>query len=224
MVHALTPRQQQLLAALVKQYIAQAEPVSSHQLVGHGLDVSSATIRNDLAALEEAGYLRQPHTSAGRVPTELAYRFYVGQLPEESSLPRSIQQQLERSGGSSNDSLKEMARTGSRVADAAAFVAFKPYDYYYTGLSSVFSRPEFAETSMVCSLAEVLDHLGGTLERMWKDVGSVDVRIGSACPFGAPFGAVVGRTASGAIFGILGPQRMDYRLSRGIVSYVISRS
>lgn len=222
MVNAITPRQQQLLAALVRQYIAQAEPVSSHQLVDLGLDCSSATIRNDLVALEEAGYLRQPHTSAGRVPTELGYRFYVGQLPDEPRLPKSVQQQLERNMGKTEESLKAMARVGSQAADAAVFVAFQPSSYYYTGLSSVFSRPEFAEVSMVCSLAEVLDHFGATLERMWKDVGDVDVRIGSACPFGSAFGTVYGRTSDGALFGIIGPQRMDYGLSRGIVSFVTS--
>lgn len=222
MVTAITPRQQQLLAALVRQYIAQAEPVSSHQLVDLGLDCSSATIRNDLVALEEAGYLRQPHTSAGRVPTELGYRFYVGQLPDQPSLPRSVQQQMERSAGKSEESMKAMARVGSQAADAAVFVAFDPYTYYTTGLSAVFSRPEFAEASMVGALAEVLDHLEPTLERIWPGVGTVDVCIGSACPFGLPFALVVGRTASGALFGILGPQRMDYSLSRGIVAFVTS--
>jgi transcriptional regulator of heat shock response len=224
MVQAITPRQQQLLVALVGQYISQAEPVSSHQLVGHGLDYSSATIRNDLVALEEAGYLRQPHTSAGRAPTELGYRFYVGQLPSQPSLPRSLQSQLERVVGAGEENLKALAQVSSRAADAAVFVAFRPYNYYYTGLSSVFSRPEFVETSLVCSLAEVLDHLGSTLEQLWDDVGEVDVRIGSACPFGRPFATVVGRTASGSLFGILGPQRLDYGLSRGIVSFVTSHS
>jgi transcriptional regulator of heat shock response len=108
-----------------------------------------------------------------------------------------------------------------KLTNAAAFVAFAPYDYYYTGLSTVFSQPEFAETQLVCSLAEVLDHLGVALKNMWSDVDGLDVRIGSACPFGQPFAAVVGRTSNGALFGILGPQRLDYQASRGVVSYVI---
>ena len=77
----LSERVQRLLGALVREYIEHGEPVSSHWLAGHaGCAVSSATVRNVLARLEEQGYVRQPHTSAGRVPTDLGYRQYVDGL------------------------------------------------------------------------------------------------------------------------------------------------
>src|SRR5689334_18012522 len=80
---SLTDRSKRVLAALVREYIASGEPVPSSLLVGAaGLGVSSATVRNILAKLEEEGYLRQPHTSAGRIPTDSAYRFYVNLLLE----------------------------------------------------------------------------------------------------------------------------------------------
>src|SRR5262245_53776714 len=79
----LTPRAARILAALVGEYIETAEPVGSARLAQcAGLNVSSATVRNTLAELEELGYLHQPHTSAGRVPTDRGYRFYVDQLLE----------------------------------------------------------------------------------------------------------------------------------------------
>ena len=79
----LSERSRRLLATLVREYIETGEPVSSQVLVrASGLGVSSATIRNVLAQLEEDGYVHQPHTSAGRVPTDRAYRVFVDMLLE----------------------------------------------------------------------------------------------------------------------------------------------
>src|SRR2546427_3499255 len=85
--YALTDRKADILRALVRHYIRTGEPVGSESLAGAaGLRVSSATIRNELASLEELGYLTQPHPSAGRVPTDLAYRRYVDLLPARTKL------------------------------------------------------------------------------------------------------------------------------------------
>src|SRR6186997_1818959 len=74
-------RSRRVLASLVREYIATGEPVASSLLVSAaGLGVSSATVRNILSKLEEDGYVRQPHTSAGRIPTDRGYRFYVNLL------------------------------------------------------------------------------------------------------------------------------------------------
>ena len=76
-----TERSGRVLAALVREYIASGEPVSSSLLVGAwGLEVSSATVRSILGRLEDEGFVQQPHTSAGRIPTDRGYRFYVDQL------------------------------------------------------------------------------------------------------------------------------------------------
>jgi len=84
----LTERQRRTLAFVVREYVETAQPVGSETLVRkRGLRVSSATIRNELAALEEMGYLMHPHTSAGRVPTEKGYRYFVESLMEEFELP-----------------------------------------------------------------------------------------------------------------------------------------
>lgn len=86
-----TERQKFLLALLVHEYARTAAPIGSRFLVEqYELDMSSATVRNELAALTEMGYLRQPHTSAGRVPTEEGYRFFVGRLLQETSLPENV--------------------------------------------------------------------------------------------------------------------------------------
>lgn len=85
---SLTIRQQQILSYVVQTYVATAKPVSSHAILSSGLvNVSSATIRNDLAALEDEGLLTHPHTSAGRVPTDKGYRYFVERLLGDVELP-----------------------------------------------------------------------------------------------------------------------------------------
>jgi heat-inducible transcriptional repressor len=88
----LTERQKTLLMLVIRDYIETAQPVGSKALVErYHLDLSSATVRNELSALDEMGFLRQPHTSAGRVPTEEGYRFFVGQMMQQAELPEAIQ-------------------------------------------------------------------------------------------------------------------------------------
>jgi heat-inducible transcriptional repressor len=92
----LTDRQQRLLILVIRDYIETAQPVGSKRLVErYRLDLSSATIRNEMSALTEMGYLRQPHTSAGRVPTEEGYRVFVGQMmTNQAELPETVQQTI----------------------------------------------------------------------------------------------------------------------------------
>lgn len=88
----LTERQKTLLMLVVRDYIETAQPVGSQRLVERfRLSMSSATVRNEMAALTEMGYLRQPHTSAGRVPTEEGYRLFIGELMHQFKLPPAVQ-------------------------------------------------------------------------------------------------------------------------------------
>ena len=91
----LTERQKLVLALVVRDYVDFAEPISSRRLVtNYHLDYSSATIRNDMAVLEQRGFLRQPYTSAGRVPTKAGYRYFVQQLMGTNELPAHIQEMI----------------------------------------------------------------------------------------------------------------------------------
>jgi heat-inducible transcriptional repressor len=91
----LNERQKTLLLLIIRDYIDAAQPVGSKRLVAHyRLDLSSATIRNEMVALTEMGYLRQPHTSAGRVPTEQGYRYFVSQMVNQAELPETVQQTI----------------------------------------------------------------------------------------------------------------------------------
>jgi heat-inducible transcriptional repressor len=91
----LTERQKTLLLLIIRDYIESAQPVGSKRLVEHyRIHLSPATIRNEMAALTEMGYLRQPHTSAGRVPTEEGYRYFVSQMMNQAELPESVQRTI----------------------------------------------------------------------------------------------------------------------------------
>lgn len=91
----LTERQKTLLLLIIRDHIESAQPIGSKRLVDHyHLNLSPATIRNEMSALTEMGYLRQPHTSAGRVPTEEGYRYFVSQLMDQAVLPESVQRTI----------------------------------------------------------------------------------------------------------------------------------
>jgi heat-inducible transcriptional repressor len=120
----LTERQRRILARLVAEYIEQGEPISSGWLAGHSsLRLSSATVRNILARLEEQGLVRQPHTSAGRVPTDLGYRLYVDGLLESRKSRRAtpeVEARL-RQAGTVSDLLENVSHELSRAAHGVGF-------------------------------------------------------------------------------------------------------
>lgn len=122
----LTTRQQLILGLVIREYIATAQPVGSKTIQGYGLGVSSATIRNEMAVLEEHGHLAQPHTSAGRVPTERGYRYFVERLMRESHLPldeqRTIRHQFHQVGVDLEQWMRLAASVLARSAQSAAVV------------------------------------------------------------------------------------------------------
>jgi heat-inducible transcriptional repressor len=123
----LAERQRELLRAVIREYIATAEPVASAALVRrYGLDVSSATVRNELAALEELGLLTHPHTSAGRVPTDLGYRYFIESLmPRTSLLPAeqlTVSHQFQQAMSNTTEWMRLAASTLARLTTEAAIV------------------------------------------------------------------------------------------------------
>ena len=113
----LSARKKKILAAVVDEYINSAEPVGSKHIAEHsGLNVSSATIRNELADLVEMGYLEQPHASAGRVPTAKGYRLYVNELMQQHRLSMEETEQINRSLNLKVQQLDKMMDDVGRIA------------------------------------------------------------------------------------------------------------
>ena len=123
----LTERQKLILALIIRDYIETAQPIGSRYLVeNYNLNVSSATVRNDMLALSETGYLRQPHTSAGRIPTEDGYRFFVRQLMGHTELPsttkRTIVHQFYQAGMDIDRWMRLAASVLAHQSQAASLV------------------------------------------------------------------------------------------------------
>ena len=119
----LPERDRRILGALVQAYIDHGEPISSLWLASRGFGVSSATLRNVMARLEELGYVRQPHTSAGRVPTDMGYRAYVDQLLSERRSARhapDLEERLRRAG-TVEDVLSHASQEISRASHQVGF-------------------------------------------------------------------------------------------------------
>jgi heat-inducible transcriptional repressor len=112
----LDERKAAILRAVVEEYIDTAQPVgSAHVVQSAAVAVSSATVRNDMAALEQEGYLRQPHTSAGRIPTEKGYRFFVDHLGQPASLRRQDAVQVRSFFEQAHGELEQMLSDTSRL-------------------------------------------------------------------------------------------------------------
>ena len=112
----LTDRQKLVLTLVIHEYIRSAQPIGSQHLVEHyKLDISSATVRNEMAALTEMGYLRQPYTSAGRVPSEEGYRFFVGKLIQDTELPATTRRTISHQFYQSRQDVEQWLRLAASV-------------------------------------------------------------------------------------------------------------
>jgi len=217
-------RLEKALIYLIEDYIRSAEPVSSQALVrNHGLDVSSATVRNWFAVLDEDGYVIQPHTSAGRIPSDTAYAWYADRLGESgvSSAEQDALQAALRLEGDAASRLKSVAKACVDLTKNAVLVGTNTSDTYYTGLTELFSQPEFRDWSRVISMSTVLDQLDFQLNNLRKKVFTTpEVMVGERCPFGNACGSILMTVPDQSLLVMLGPIRMDYKKARNVLHYV----
>lgn len=221
----MTDRQSQLLTNLVERYITKAEPISSGSLADR-LKVSSATVRNDLAMLEKQGYIYQPHTSAGRVPTIAGYQYYLEHALELKK-PTANQQEEVLQGLKAQEPVKGVAKNVSELTKQAVLVAFTPCDFYYTGISKLFAQPEFNDQQTVINISVVLDSLDEMLQSVYEQVGDEPtILIGDQNPFSNQCALIALQTrlsTKPGVFAILGPLRIDYGRMTGLLHYVKSQ-
>lgn len=229
----LTTRQHRLLTSLIETYVRTAEPVASQALVGRaGLDVSPATVRNELAELEAAGYVTQPHTSAGRVPTERAWRAYVTELQAElagrTPAPRNAEaERLKAAVSEAPDATisapKALAKALAELVDEAVIVAFSPQEVYYTGLSNLFRQPEFFAVGEVLAISALVDHLDEVVAQLYPTaVNEVVVLLGRKNPLGEHCALLLTRYRTRDTEGVLaalGPLRQPYRHHLPLLAY-----
>lgn len=225
---ALTDRQQQILLASIREHVKTAKPVASEMLVGRrGLDVSSASIRNDMLELENAGYLAQPHTSAGRIPTAKAYQFYLDHFLERNTEPSKSEQDAIRSVvrkySDHVEQMKMLAKTMAGICETTVIISFAQRDVYYTGISYLFHQPEFAHLDSMLSMSDLVDHLDDVVADVFDTVTDEPaILVGPKNPFGEDTGVLLAKYGSSGrsdLVGILGPLRMAYDENLSILRF-----
>lgn len=163
----LALRKQKILAAVVESYIETGEPIGSKALHEQtGFEVSPATIRNEMADLTNKGYLIQPHTSAGRIPTEKGYRFYVDHLlevkPLDERVKAYIDSRLESNAQNPEEILKEAGKAVSELTDFAA-VTTTP-----SGEESRIHKIKFVQTGQRTAMAVLITSAGAVKSRLFR--------------------------------------------------------
>lgn len=217
----MTDRQKKILQAIVEQYAEVASPVGS-SLLAKLFNVSSATIRAEMAELERHGFIDQPHTSAGRVPTDKGYRFYVNMLAdapsEESSAERRAEKALTTRASSGGVPERVIRNTVDTLVELTHNLGLATIgdQLYMSGLSNLFGQPEFMNSGQVREVARLLDNLEPWLYEAAPNE-PLSVYIGQENPIGRSAGCtlIVSRFRSpysdSSYIGVLGPTRQSYR-------------
>ncbi len=218
-------RKELILNTIIKEHIKTGSPVGSGVLVEkYKLDISSATARNEMAALEEEEYIIQPHTSAGRIPTEKAYRLFLDNINnkklskiETSNLGRILKEKHE-------NSFKEAAKELSQISGNTVFWAFHRHNLYYTGISNLFQQPEFRELDLIYNMSAVIDRFDEVVDNIFEEMSEgTQILIGSDNPFGEFCGTILTKYKLSdkiGLLGILGPMRMNYEKNLALVKYI----
>ncbi|MDQ5976716.1 MAG: HrcA protein [Patescibacteria group bacterium] len=229
----MNTRQRQILSAVVELYTQTALPVGSQVLLERfQFPVSSATLRNDMVALEEAGYLYQPHVSAGRIPTDAGYRFYVEEMMGDEDLSREDQRRLQKELLMMKAKQARLGRSTTKLLSAlsgnlAVSGLIDKDEFYDFGMKELMEKPEFQEIDELCRLVETLDSLDERLDTIFAKLGNGETQIfiGDENPIKgisncsmvvAPYQSSEGQ----GILAIIGPKRMDYAKNKSLIEYM----
>lgn len=225
----MTDRQRAILAAIIEQYAEIAVPVGSVTLAKL-FGVSSATIRSEMAKLEDMGLIEAPHTSAGRIPTDRGYRLYVNAITDAqmTELPSSIDRSARAIEAHVNSHVDKADRAIRSAVDSLAELtgnlgfATIGSELYMNGIGTLFSQPEFMEGRHVQSIARLLDNIEPWLREAAPNQ-PLNVFIGSENPIGKSSGAtlIISKFRSPysdkSYIGVIGPTRQNYARTMQLV-------
>lgn len=223
----MTERQFRILSAIIEQYAEVASPVGS-QLLARAFNVSSATIRADMAELEHQGFIHQPHTSAGRVPTDKGYRWYVNniQVTEPSVAVERNARTLDTRLSGAGETTQAIKSAVDSLVEITGNLGIGTIggQLYMSGLTNLFGQPEFVGAEAVRNVAYLLDNLEPWLRETAPNE-PLNVYIGKENPIGKSSGCslIISRFRSPysdkSYIGIVGPTRQSYRSVMGLVSH-----
>lgn len=228
----LTPRQIAIIKAIVEEYTETAEPVGSVTLeTKYRLGVSPATLRNEMAVLEQKGFLSQPHSSAGRTPTSTAIKFYVNELMRERDLSVaeqiSVKEKVWDHRANSDALLREATRVLAERTKSVGIATLDDTHCYHSGYANLFSADEFSDLVLTREIFDILDHQNRLMDLFGRAIGNqpIHLLVGSELgfdlfePVGCLFADIQIGDRRGSI-GILGPRRQAYDHNIPLVRYV----
>lgn len=233
--HELNERKQRILNAIVRDYQHTAEPVGSRTISRSYLpDLSPATIRNEMADLEEEGFIIQPHTSAGRIPTDRGYRFYVNRLMKvihpTHREEEIIKTTLHKRSVNLDEILHQTAKLLSHALDYSTIVVNlgSHRKIFSAGTSNLLHQPEFQNLEKMQKILELFEEeeLLTEIVEEYSTSDEVTVHIGSEnkikemknCSLVVSSFEIDHELAGG--IGLIGPTRMYYNKATSLVDYV----
>ncbi|MBD3311523.1 MAG: hypothetical protein GF349_03435 [Candidatus Magasanikbacteria bacterium] len=221
-------RREKILKLIVDNYVLNTDPVGSKFLAEKGgLGVSGATLRNEMRDMEKEGFLSQPHTSAGRIPTEKGYKYYIENILEKNKPDDVVCTQIKKlidKKNSTKENKKKIAKYLANLCNCAVIIAFDGTSIYYTGLSNLFSQPEFREYKRVLSFSSIFDEVEDKVEDLYSISKNekVKILIGSDSPFGSVSSSMIAGLGNNDILTVLGPIRMNYHRNYNLLNFIQS--
>lgn len=228
----LSERQKQLLKEIIEFYVKTGEPVSSDSIEkGTSLGVSPATIRNEMVTLTEMGFLKQPHVSAGRVPTTMGFRLYISELMKEKEMPIVDEVNIRQKMMDSRLHFNKMVHVATKaLADKCGTlaIAINGDDVYYTGAANILDLPEFFDIDVTRFVLSMLDE-SAILEKvigLAKGSDPLHIIFGEETEYEyliptsfAFLNFETGREDNGVI-GVVGPNRLNFPVILPYLRYV----
>lgn len=232
MQDSLTARQTQILKSVVEEYIEIAGPIGSQILEKkHDLGISSATIRNEMVALEKIGFLKQPHASAGRVPTPKAMKFFISQLMDEKQMSLAdevkVKEEVWDVRANVDKLMSEITQALAERTGSLSVAALDDGRTWHAGLAHVFSFPEFADMAMCVSVFAFLEETQKLKELFFERfTGTSPVEVLFGEDLNWPEFELVGVVATrfviegkrGAL-AVVGPSRIEYPIVIPMLRY-----
>lgn len=215
----MNDRQKQVLRVVVEEFVKTHEPVgSTHVVEMLPFEVSSATIRNDMAELTEAGYIAQPHTSAGRVPTDAGYREYIAVTMQEQHALSIRQQEVLSAHFKKLKTLqakfREAAKMLSELSGSVGLLIDEADQVYMSGLANLSKSPEFRDEAFGEELLALLEDPATRMKKMADKAGATpQVLLGADNPVTGKASIVItkiGPDGKKKVISLVGPVRMHY--------------
>ncbi|MDR0854274.1 MAG: heat-inducible transcriptional repressor HrcA [Clostridiales Family XIII bacterium] len=230
----LTERKLQILQAIISDFIANAEPVGSRTLSRkYDMGISPATIRNEMADLEDMGYLHHPHTSSGRVPSDKAYRLYVNQLMQKYELEHNEKARIRRELKTNLDQLEKTVRHASEllseITNLTSFATIEDrqsVNLFLEGMTKIFAHPEYNTIEHARNFLEMVDNKENLSDVLSEREDGLSITIGDentnrvaadSSIITATYhvdGKLVGK------LGVIGPTRMRYGEIASVIEYM----